>query len=76
VFGIAPTQLQDPVLGLVSFHEVLTGKSLKLVKAPVDGIPSLPRVNCTTQLGVISKLTETALNHTVYVPTDVVLPML
>ena len=33
---------------LVEFHEVHTGPPLKPVKAPLDGIPSLQRVNCTT----------------------------
>ncbi|PKU46894.1 hypothetical protein llap_2788 [Limosa lapponica baueri] len=66
ILGVALTQVQDPALGLEP-HEALTGLLLKLVQVPLDGIPSLQHVNCTTQLGVICKLTEGALNPTVYV---------
>ncbi|KAK4810205.1 hypothetical protein QYF61_011799 [Mycteria americana] len=44
---IAPTQVQDPALGLVEPHEVHTGPLLQLVQVP--------------QLGVICKLAEGAL---------------
>ncbi|KAK4806814.1 hypothetical protein QYF61_005610 [Mycteria americana] len=57
ILGIAPTQVQDLALGLVELHEVCGGPLLK----PVKGI------NCITQLGVICKLAEDALNPTVYV---------
>ncbi|KAK4816170.1 hypothetical protein QYF61_011552 [Mycteria americana] len=65
--GVALTQVQDPALGLVRSHEVCMGPLLELVQVPLDGIPSLRRVNLTTQLGVICKLAEGALNPTVYV---------
>ncbi|KAK4818827.1 hypothetical protein QYF61_019864 [Mycteria americana] len=52
VLGIAPTRVQDLALGLVECHEVRMGPPLKPVKVPLDGMPSLQRVNCTTQLGV------------------------
>ncbi|KAK4806804.1 hypothetical protein QYF61_005600 [Mycteria americana] len=54
---VALTQVQDLALGLVELHEVHMGPLLK----PVKGI------NCITQLGVICKLAEDALNPTVYV---------
>ncbi|KAK4821329.1 hypothetical protein QYF61_018234 [Mycteria americana] len=57
VLGVAPTQVQDLALGLVKLHEVDMGPLLKPVQ----------HVNCTTQLGVICKLAEHALNPTVYV---------
>ncbi|PKU49265.1 solute carrier family 22 member 7- hypothetical protein [Limosa lapponica baueri] len=38
-----------------------------LSKVPLDGIPSLQHVDCATQLGVISKLAESALYPTVRV---------
>ena len=41
------------------------GPLLKPVKGPLDGIPSLKSTNCTSQLGVICKLAEGALNPTV-----------
>ncbi|KAK4830254.1 hypothetical protein QYF61_009321 [Mycteria americana] len=67
---VALTQLQDPALGLAEPHEVHMGPLLQLVQVPLDGIPSLRRVTCTTQLGVICKLAEGALNPTVYVIED------
>ncbi|KAK4806919.1 LOW QUALITY PROTEIN: hypothetical protein QYF61_012640 [Mycteria americana] len=62
ILGIALTQVQDLVLGLVELHEVHMGPLLKPVKIPLDGSPSL---YCTTQLGVIYKLAEVALNPTI-----------
>jgi len=53
--------MQDLALGVVEPHEV---SLLKLVQVPLDGIPSLRCVNCTTQLGVICKLAECALDLT------------
>ena len=64
---VAPTQMRDLALGLVEPHEVHTGPLLKLVQVPLDGIPSFCHVNCTTQLGVVCKLTEGALDLAVYV---------
>ncbi|KAK4831309.1 hypothetical protein QYF61_016798 [Mycteria americana] len=65
--GVALTQGQDPALGLVEPHEVHVGPLLKLVQVPLDGILSLRRVSCTTQLGAICNLAEGALDPTVYV---------
>ncbi|KAK4821037.1 hypothetical protein QYF61_012217 [Mycteria americana] len=67
MLGVAPTQVQDPALGLVEPHEVRTGPLLQLVQVPLDGIPSFWRVHCTTQLGVICKLAEGALDLAVNV---------
>ncbi|KAK4822423.1 hypothetical protein QYF61_015173 [Mycteria americana] len=65
--GLAPTQVQDLALGLVEPHEVRMGPLLELVQVPVNGIPSLRRVSRTTQVGVICKLAEGALDPSVYV---------
>ncbi|KAK4818851.1 LOW QUALITY PROTEIN: hypothetical protein QYF61_020070 [Mycteria americana] len=62
---IAPTQ--DPALGLIEVHKVHTGPLLQLVQVPLDDISSFWSVNCTTQLGVICKLAEGALDLTVNV---------
>ncbi|PKU40563.1 testosterone 17-beta-dehydrogenase 3-like [Limosa lapponica baueri] len=59
--------MHDPAHGLVEPHEVHTGPLLKPVQIPLDGILSLRHVNCTTQIGVICKLAEGALDPTVYV---------
>ncbi|GAB0179940.1 hypothetical protein GRJ2_000459300 [Grus japonensis] len=59
---VAPTHVQDPALGLVEPHEVHVGPLLKLVLALLDGILSLWCVDSTTQLGVVCKLAEGALD--------------
>ncbi|KAK4816838.1 hypothetical protein QYF61_023902 [Mycteria americana] len=67
ILGATPTQVQDLALGLVEPHEVHTGPLLQLVQVPLDDIPSFWCVNCTTQLGVICKLAEGALDLAVNV---------
>jgi len=67
VFGIALTHMQDLALGLVELHAVHAGPPLLPVKILLNGIPSLQRVNHTTQLGVVDKLAEGALSPTVHV---------
>ena len=64
---IAPTHVQDLALGLIEPHEVCTGPPLKPAQVPLDGIPSRQRGDRTTQLGVVGKLAEDALNPTVHV---------
>jgi len=48
---------------LLNFTKFAQAHLSKHVKVPLDGIPSLRRVNHTTQLGVTIKLAET-LNST------------
>ncbi|KAK4827993.1 hypothetical protein QYF61_022695 [Mycteria americana] len=55
ILVIAWTQMQDLALGLFELHEVHTGSLLQ------------PCIKCTTQLGVICKPAEGALNPTVNV---------
>uniref|UniRef100_A0A8B9IZQ3 B-TFIID TATA-box binding protein associated factor 1 n=1 Tax=Amazona collaria TaxID=241587 RepID=A0A8B9IZQ3_9PSIT len=57
---------------MVKLHQVGISPPHKRVKVPLDGIPSLPCINRTTQLGVIGKLVEGALNPTVHVTHKVV----
>lgn len=49
------------------FHEVPVDLLLEFVQVPLDGILSIRHVTHTTQLGVICKLAEGALNATVYI---------
>jgi len=62
--GIALTHVQDLALDLVEPPEVWTGPLLKLVQVLLGGVPSLRYVYRTTQLGVICKLAEGALDPT------------
>ena len=43
------------------------GPLLQSVQVPPDGFPSFQCIDCTTQLGVIHRLAEGALDATVYV---------
>ena len=65
VVGIALSQVQDLAFGFVELQGVHLGSLLKPVQLPLCGIPSLWYVDCTSQLGVISKLAEGALDSTV-----------
>jgi len=62
IVGVALTPMQDLALGLVEPLEVHTGPFLQLVQVPLDGILPFWCVNCTTQLGVVCKLAEGALD--------------
>jgi len=53
VLDIAPTNVQEPALGLVELHKVHTGPPLKPVKVPLDVIPYFQCVGHTTLLGVV-----------------------
>ncbi|KAK4825361.1 hypothetical protein QYF61_026880 [Mycteria americana] len=71
ILGIAPTQVQDLALGFVEPHEVhMDSFRFQLVQVPLDGILSLKHVNHTTQLGIVCKLAEGALDPTVYVTDE------
>ena len=54
--------MQNLALSFVELYQVHKGPSFKFIKIPLDGIPSFCSINHTTQLGVINKLAEGALN--------------
>ncbi|KAK4829045.1 hypothetical protein QYF61_001850 [Mycteria americana] len=56
--GVAVAQVQDLALGLVKPHTIDLGPSIQ----PVQSLPTLKQINTPTQLGVICKLTESALD--------------
>ncbi|KAK4810753.1 hypothetical protein QYF61_007727 [Mycteria americana] len=56
--GVAVAQVQDLALGLVKPHTIGLGPSIQ----PVQSLPPLKPINTPTQLGVICKLTEGALD--------------
>ncbi|KAK4812776.1 hypothetical protein QYF61_020396 [Mycteria americana] len=60
--GVAVAQVQDPALSLVEPHTTGLGPSTQPVQIPLQSLPTLKQINTPTQLGVICKLTEDALN--------------
>ncbi|PKU40781.1 testosterone 17-beta-dehydrogenase 3 [Limosa lapponica baueri] len=67
IFGCLAHEMlvHDLAPGLVELHDVHVVLPLKPVEVPLDGISSLKYVNCSSQLGVIHKFAEGALNPTV-----------
>lgn len=64
---IPPILVQHLALGPIAVNEVSMGPPLKCIKDPLDDIPSLQCVNCTTELGADNRLAEGLLNPTLYV---------
>ncbi|KAK4819404.1 hypothetical protein QYF61_003675 [Mycteria americana] len=60
--GVAVAQVQDLALGLVKPHTTDLGPSMQPVQVPLQSLPTLQQINTPTQLGVICKLTEGALD--------------
>ena len=56
------TQLQDLALGLVELHTARLGPLIQSVQIPLQILPTLKHINAPTQLFLICKLTEGALN--------------
>ncbi|KAK4833055.1 hypothetical protein QYF61_027717 [Mycteria americana] len=60
--GVAVAQVQDLALGLVKPHTIDLGPSIQPVRVPLQSLPTLKQINAPTQLGVICKLAESALD--------------
>ncbi|KAK4823558.1 hypothetical protein QYF61_003302 [Mycteria americana] len=60
--GVAVTQVQDLALGLLEPHTIDLGPSIQPVQVPLQSLPTLKQINTPTQLGVICKLTDGAIN--------------
>ncbi|KAK4821571.1 LOW QUALITY PROTEIN: hypothetical protein QYF61_023478 [Mycteria americana] len=60
--GVAVAQVQDLALGLVKPHTIDLSPSIQPVQVPLQSLPNLKQINTPTQLGVICKLTEGALD--------------
>ncbi|KAK4823264.1 hypothetical protein QYF61_000231 [Mycteria americana] len=60
--GVAVAQVQDLALGLVKPHTIDLGPSIQPVQVPLQSLPTLKQINTPTQLGVVCKLTEGALD--------------
>ncbi|KAK4824291.1 LOW QUALITY PROTEIN: hypothetical protein QYF61_013036 [Mycteria americana] len=65
--GVAVAQVQDLALGLVEPHTIGPSPSIQPVQVPLQSLPTLQQINTPTQLGVICKLTEGALDPFVQV---------
>ncbi|KAK4811265.1 hypothetical protein QYF61_022162 [Mycteria americana] len=60
--GVAAAQVQDLALGLVKLHTIHPSPSIQPVQVPLQILPTLQQINTPTQLGVVCKLTEGALD--------------
>ncbi|KAK4826008.1 hypothetical protein QYF61_003781 [Mycteria americana] len=60
--GVAVAQVQDLALGLVKPHTIHPSPSIQPVQVPLQSLPTLKQINTPTQLGVVCKLTESALD--------------
>jgi len=56
------TQVQDPALSLIEPHTVGLSLSIQPVQIALWSLPTHKQINTPSQLGVICKLTEGALN--------------
>ncbi|KAK4829526.1 hypothetical protein QYF61_005165 [Mycteria americana] len=65
--GVAVAQVQDLALGLVEPHTAGLGPSIQPVQVPLQSLPTLKQINTPTQLGVVCKLTEGALDPCVQI---------
>ncbi|KAK4816766.1 hypothetical protein QYF61_022764 [Mycteria americana] len=60
--GVVVAQVQDLAFSLVERHAIGPSPSIQPVQVPLQSLPTLKQINTPTQLGVICKLTEGALN--------------
>ncbi|KAK4813572.1 hypothetical protein QYF61_010497 [Mycteria americana] len=65
--GVVVAQVQDLALGLVEPHTIDLSPSTQPVQVPLQSLPTLQQINTPTQLGVICKLTEGALDPLVQI---------
>ncbi|KAK4810558.1 hypothetical protein QYF61_004521 [Mycteria americana] len=60
--GVVVAQVQDLALSLVEPHTIGPSPLIQPVQVPLQTLPTLQQINTPTQLGVICKLTEGALD--------------
>ncbi|KAK4823926.1 hypothetical protein QYF61_008312 [Mycteria americana] len=60
--GVAVAQVQDLALGLLKPHTIDLSPLIQPVQVPLQSLPPLKQINTPTQLGVLCKLTEGALD--------------
>ncbi|CAM9900798.1 unnamed protein product, partial [Bubo scandiacus] len=62
LLGVVVAQVQHPAFGLIETPTVGLSPSLQPVQISLQSLPTLEQINTPTQLGVICKLTEGALD--------------
>jgi len=60
--AVVVTEVQGPAFGLVEPHSAGLRPLIQPVQIPLHGLPTLKQINTSTQLGVIHRLTEGALD--------------
>ena len=61
MYGVGVTKVQDLTLDLLKTHTIGLSSSIQPVQIPLS-FPTLRQINISSQLGVICKLNEGALN--------------
>ena len=65
--GVVVAKEQDPAFGLVEPHPIGFSPAIQPFQIPLSGLATLRQINASSQLGVICKLTEGALNALIQV---------
>ncbi|KAK4821781.1 hypothetical protein QYF61_002197 [Mycteria americana] len=65
--GVVVAQVQDLALSFVEPHTTGPSPSIQPVQVPLQSLPTLKQINTPTQLGVVCKLTEGALDPLVQI---------
>jgi len=60
-------KVQDPIFGLVELHLIGFSPAIQPAQIPLQGLAIPRQINTSSQLGVICKLTEGALNALIQV---------
>ena len=60
-------KVQDPAFGLVEPHPIGFSPAIQPIQIPPLGLATLRQINTSSQLGVICKLSEGALNALIQV---------
>jgi len=55
-------EVQNPAFGLVEPHTIGLSPSIQSVQIPLQSLPNLEQIDTPTELSVLCKLTEGALN--------------
>ncbi|KAK4810419.1 hypothetical protein QYF61_025526 [Mycteria americana] len=70
--GVVVAQVQDLALSFVEPHTIGPSPSIQPVQVPLQSLPTLKQINTPTQLGVLCRLTEGALNPLVQIIDKVI----